>query len=68
MTAHMPGGANEHGDLVSLESTFKFWTKSCNRMETRDRAVGSGSAQQAMLSAGSDLVNPSIQAYGLIFL
>ena len=36
-------------------------------MELRDRVVESGSAQQVMLSADIDLVNPLIQAFTLNF-
>ena len=54
--------------VPSLEGTLNVRTKFCHCMELRDRAVGSGSAQQAMLSAGSDLVNPPIHPFDQISL
>ena len=36
-------------------------------LEMRDRVVGSGPAQQAMLSEGSDPANPPKQTFDLIF-
>ena len=54
------------GPCPVIEDT-SFGQNSAIELELRDREVGSGSAQQAMLSAGPDPVKPPIQAFGQNF-
>ena len=58
-----PCGASERRGPCPVEGT-SFELNSAIELELRDRVVGSGSAQQAMLSAGPDPENPPIQAFG----
>ena len=54
------------GPCPVIEDT-SFGQNSAIELELRDREVGSGSAQQAMLSAGPDPVKPLIQTFGQNF-
>ena len=50
------------GTVSSLPGTLNSRIKFCHiALQLRDRVVGSGPAQQAMLSEGSDLANPPNQ-------
>ena len=61
-----PYVASERRGPCPVEGT-SFELNSVIELELRDRVVGSGSAQQAMLSAGPDPENPPIQAFGQNF-
>ena len=55
------------GTVSSLSGTLNVRINYAIALELRDRVVGSGPAQQAMLSEGSDLANPPKQTFKLIF-
>ena len=51
--------------LSSLPGTLNVQKNYAIALELRDRVVGSGPAQQAMLSEGSDPANPPKQTFEL---
>ena len=51
--------------MSSLPGTLNVRINSAIALELRDRVVGSGPAQQAMFSEGSDPANPPKQTFEL---